>query len=774
MTKIVVVAKESKILLKDTQSKEITLNQPSIIQVGVTQQEVKNITKTDQNLIITLKNGEQIVLDNFLTADATTPHSLVFPEVDGSFVLAHFNEQGVLVNYSGLKTLDSLLYEGAETVALPQVQAYQSTVASESDFSFSNLLSSSTAKAGLGIATAIGLGLALVDGNNSTSKGSIDITAPSAPKVSLSDDGEKITGTAEAGTTVYVVTKQGKVIASSTVDKDGNFSIDLPEPLLNNNTYYVNVKDKAGNASNYTSITGSKDTIAPDEPQAQLNDLGNIVTGRSEPNATINVFDAMGNLIGTAKASSDGNFTVPISPALSAGQIGSVEAVDAAGNKSEHHQVELGKDTIAPEQPKFEVNPDGTTVKGTAEAHAKVIIQDATGHVIGTGIVDANGQFSITVSPALNSTTAGKLIIEDEAGNQSKPVDIKAGQDMLPPDQPVANLNEEGTIVSGTAEANSKISVYDSTNKLIGSATADANGNYSITLSIALTEKKTATVYATDAAGNQSANTTVTGTKDVTAPDAPKITEVKDNVGETTGAVAKNGTTDDKRPIISGTGEAGATLIIFDNGKALGNVKVGTDGKWTYNFESDLSLGSHSITAVQTDKAGNTSLASDARTFTVIEPVVATANALEETSLNHDLTDVVAMQADSLSAPTTTNSTAIGISVSSVTELSSIANVLNGINQDVHTTSLPSTTLSQDLPTVNTSELLTSNTTDHSATSLIDNVIASVTPKTTLSTVAESDTVAMTLVNNITVNSVPTVVQSDAIADLLHPQVLIF
>lgn len=773
MTKIVVVAKESKILLKDTQSKELTLNQPSIIQVGVTQQEVKNITKTDQNLIITLKNGEQIVLDNFLTTDATTPHSLVFPEVDGSFVLAHFNEQGVFINYSGLKTLDLLLYEGAETVALPQVQAYQSTVASESDFSFSNLLSSSTAKAGLGIATAIGLGLALVDGNNSHSNTVSDITAPKAPTATLSEDGKKIKGTGEVGTTITVMDKDKKVIATTTVDKDGNYSVELPEALLNNNVYTVISKDKAGNTSG-TSVTGTKDTIAPDEPQAQLNDLGNIVTGRSEPNATINVFDAMGNLIGTAKASSDGNFTVPISPALSAGQIGSVEAVDAAGNKSEHHQVELGKDTIAPEQPKFEVNPDGTTVKGTAEAHAKVIIQDATGHVIGTGIVDANGQFNITVSPALNSTTAGKLIIEDEAGNQSKPVDIKAGQDMLPPDQPVANLNAEGTIVSGTAEANSKIAVYDSTNKLIGSATADANGNYSITLSIALTEKKTATVYATDAAGNQSANTTVTGTKDVTAPDAPKITEVKDNVGETTGAVAKNGTTDDKRPIISGTGEAGATLIIFDNGKALGNVKVGTDGKWTYNFESDLSLGSHSITAVQTDKAGNTSLVSDTRTFTVIEPVVATANVLEATSLNHDLTDVVATQADSLSAPTTTNSTAIGISASSVTEPSSIANVLNGINQNVHTTSLPSTTLSQDLPTVNTSELLTSNTTDHSATSPIDNVIASITPKTTSSTVAESDTVAMTLVNNITANSVPTVVQSDAIADLLHPQVLIF
>ena len=77
-------------------------------------------------------------------------------------------------------------------------------------------------------------------------------------------------------------------------------------------------------------------------------------------------------------------------------------------------------------------------------------------------------------------------------------------------------------MITGTAEANSKISVYDSANKLLGTATTDANGNYSVTLSTALTEAKVGSVYATDAAGNQSVLSSVTGTKDVTAPASPK------------------------------------------------------------------------------------------------------------------------------------------------------------------------------------------------------------------------------------------------------------
>jgi DNA-binding protein YbaB len=91
--------------------------------------------------------------------------------------------------------------------------------------------------------------------------------------------------------------------------------------------------------------------------------------------------------------------------------------------------------------------------------------------------------------------------------------------------------------------------------------------------------------------------------------------------------------------VISGTGEAGATLIIYDNNKAVGKVTVGADSKWSFSFDYDLSLGAHSITSVQTDKAGNTSLMSDARSFTVVEVGVKAALADEYSVMDQNSAD---------------------------------------------------------------------------------------------------------------------------------------
>ena len=763
MTRIVVAAKQDKILLQDSQSKALILDQPSIIQIGVTQKEVKTLVKSGDNLIITLTNGEQIVLEHFFQADGVTTHSLVFPQPDGSFTLANFNESGKFTNYSGLQKLDTLLYEGAETANSRPLNAYEAsaTESVKSDFSLSNLFSSKTVKAGLGLAGAIGLGLALLDSDSGSSSSNTlpDMIAPKTPTATLSEDGKTIKGTAEANSTVYIVDKTEKVIVTVQVDKDGNYSVILPDALLNNNSLYINAKDKAGNASNYTQVTGTKDTIAPDAPQAQLNENGSIVTGRSEANATINIYDASGQLIGTAKANAQGQFSIAISPAITGSQTGTVEAIDSAGNKSESHKIEFGKDTLAPDQPKFEVAKDGASIKGTAEANAKVIIQDSTGTVIGTVTVDANGKFTVAISPTLDSSKTGKIIIEDAAGNQSKSIEIKAEQDALAPEQPVANLNAEGTVITGTAEANAKISVYDSANKLLGSATADANGQYTITLSTALTESKTGSVSATDAAGNQSTITTVTGTKDITAPSSPKISDVTDDVGTSTGPVVPNGTTDDKRPVISGTvsrDEVGATLIVYDNNQAIGNVKVGTDGKWSFSFDHDLSLGSHSITIVLIDKAGNTSLVSDARTFTVVESVA--TSSIDDTSLNKIATD------------TDSSMTAFSHSLN---EPVSISTILGGQVVDTATVNATSTnTLTDHSSILNDVLIIQSN--ESSKNNVVDAIISDAISKHTSDTTVDVSSLTTSSINKaIAIQDIPAL-QSDVISDLLNVQSVMF
>lgn len=57
----------------------------------------------------------------------------------------------------------------------------------------------------------------------------------------------------------------------------------------------VSAIDSAGNVSKSTVVTGTKDTIAPDSPLAQLNQDGTIVTGKAEANAKFQFLMQMAN-----------------------------------------------------------------------------------------------------------------------------------------------------------------------------------------------------------------------------------------------------------------------------------------------------------------------------------------------------------------------------------------------------------------------------------------------------------------------------------------------
>ncbi|MGE8549837.1 MAG: Ig-like domain-containing protein, partial [Acinetobacter calcoaceticus] len=276
--------------------------------------------------------------------------------------------------------------------------------------------------------------------------------------------------------------------------------------------------------------------------------------------------------------------------------------------------------------PLVEVNKEGTTVEGKTEANAKVQIKDADGKVIGTGTANAQGEFQITLSPALKDAQKATIVVEDAAGNTSKPLEISPNYDSIAPDKPVAQINADGTTVTGTAEANAKIEVKDLSGKVIGSGTAGADGKFTISISPALTDNKHASVSAIDSAGNKSDVLDIIGTKDTTPPIKPVLNSVDDDVGALKGAITAGSETDDARPKFTGSGEANATLTIYDNGVAIGIVTVSSGRSWTFSLDKDLALGKHTITLTQTDAAGLTSEVSSPFTFYVVAPKVASAS----------------------------------------------------------------------------------------------------------------------------------------------------
>ncbi len=181
--------------------------------------------------------------------------------------------------------------------------------------------------------------------------------------------------------------------------------------------------------------------------------------------------------------------------------------------------------------------------------------------------------------------------------------------DTVAPGAPLVNpIDDNDTAITGTAEPNSTVTVYNNADSsFIASASAVANGDFSIT--VAQQEPGTVLkVTATDFKGNISAAYLVTVT-DGTPPAAPVISALIEN-SFVNSANVSNFT-------FSGTAEAGAQVKLYNNSSELiDSTTAAGDGTWTLTLDlSGLVEGSLSITATATDTAGNVSSASSAITL---------------------------------------------------------------------------------------------------------------------------------------------------------------
>ncbi|WP_373685119.1 Ig-like domain-containing protein [Acinetobacter sp. YH12039] len=604
--------------------------------------DIQSIHRVGNQCVITLKNGQKIVIDHFYTDDFGSDNSLVLHSGPEQFELVEMDVDGKTVSYRSVNEFAQPLSTSTQlNQATTPIQATE--IASEDDGSPSLL------KAGLAILGAEAVYLLAFDKEDDQSS-SNDKTAPSTPTGSFDSDGKVVSGKAEAGATVYIVDAKGNTIGQSKADADGNYKITLDDAITDGNRVILYAKDKAGNSSQSMILTGSKDTIAPDAANAQVDESGKFVSGFAEAGAKVYVYAADGTTLlgGPVTAASDGNFSIALSDTLQAGETAKVIVEDKAGNKSEAQSVEMGKDTLRPDQPKIEVNKAGTELVGTAEANSTIKILDANSQVIATTTVDANGQFKLTLSPALSDSNKTTIIVVDAAGNQSISLNVTAGTDNTAPVAPTATINTDGTEVSGSAEIGAKITIKNSAGNTLGTATVGDDGRYTVKLSSAITDNNIVQVTATDTSGNISKSTQVIGTKDTIAPSAPTLTTVYDD-RETTKLTIKQGeSTQDSTPSFEGKGEANATITIYKNGVAVATVKADTSGKWLYTPESDLAAGKYSYSFTQTDLAGNTSAKSSAFDFTVEAMVVAKASLflISEEQASDELQDQASVLTD--------------------------------------------------------------------------------------------------------------------------------
>lgn len=130
---------------------------------------------------------------------------------------------------------------------------------------------------------------------------------------------------------------------------------------------------------------------------------------------------------------------------------------------------------------------------------------------------------------------------------------------------------------------------------------------------VTLTGSNTLQLKVVDAAGNESAPQSKAYTLDTSAPATPGMPDLA--TGSDTGTLNNDNVTLDTTPTLSGTAENGSTVTLYDGATLLGTVVAGAGG-WTYTT-GVLTQGSHTITAVATDAAGNDSATSSGLTITI-------------------------------------------------------------------------------------------------------------------------------------------------------------
>jgi Big-like domain-containing protein/galactose oxidase-like protein/Kelch motif protein len=149
-----------------------------------------------------------------------------------------------------------------------------------------------------------------------------------------------------------------------------------------------------------------------------------------------------------------------------------------------------------------------------------------------------------------------------------------------------------------------------------GSTTTNA-GAWTITATNNITDgTHSITATATDAAGNvssPSAALSITIDTVANAPSTPDLDAASDS-GNSNSDNLTNVTT----PKFNGTAEANASVQLFRGGTtSLGTTTADGSGNWIFTLGSALADGTYSITAKQTDVAGNVSAASSALSVTI-------------------------------------------------------------------------------------------------------------------------------------------------------------
>ncbi|AAO82979.1 TPA: cell wall surface anchor protein [Enterococcus faecalis] len=446
-----------------------------------------------------------------------------------------------------------------------------------------------------------------------------EVTAPTITGVTgNSTAGYEVKGTADANATVEIRNAGGTVIGTGTADGTGAFTVTVPAGEAGaNETLTAVAKNASGTESTPTTFQTPADEATVTAPTITgvtgNSTAGYEVKGTADANATVEIRNAGGTVIGTGTADGTGAFTVTV-PAGEAGANETLTAVakNASGTESTPTTFQTPADEATVTAPTITGVTGNSTagyeVKGTADANATVEIRNAGGTVIGTGTADGTGAFTVTVpagEAGANETLTA--VAKNASGTESTPTTFQTPADEATVTAPtitgVTGNSTAGYEVKGTADANATVEIRNAGGAVIGTGTADGTGAFTVTIPAGEAgANETLTAVAKNASGTESTPTTFQTPADPNTPVATPIVETV--TGSTT-----------KGYEVKGTAEVGTTIEVRDAaGTVLGTATTGTDGKYTVTLDSGTATANQTLSVVAKNASGTESQPATATT----------------------------------------------------------------------------------------------------------------------------------------------------------------
>ncbi|MDX7901681.1 Ig-like domain-containing protein [Acinetobacter baumannii] len=426
----------------------------------------------------------------------------------------------------------------------------------------------------------------------------IDDIAPNPiENIVLDINGQNFTAQAEANTQIEVKNAVGEIVGSGYVDGAGNVSGYLYQVYLHGEELTFVVVDRAGNRSTEVKQNALIDDIAPNPIENILLDAnGQNFTAQAEANTQIEVKNTAGEVIGSGSTDSMGNVSGYFYQVYLHGEELTFVVVDRAGNRSTEVKQNALIDDIAPNAIENIIfNENGQNFTAQAEANSKVEVKNAAGEVVGSGYVDSAGNVSGYLNQVYLKGEELTFVVIDQAGNRSIEVKQTAFLDNTAPEN-ATNLvfSEDGSYLSGMAEPNATIQIFDQYGQLLNQWNNNVNwdGTFNIYLNSNYMHGEVFKVVVVDQAGNLSGEVTVKAPLDDIAPVA-----ASDLVFNEDGSS------------LSGVAEPNTFIQIFDqNGQQMNtwSQSVNADGTFTIFFGT-YNLHGEEFTVIVKDLAGNVS-----------------------------------------------------------------------------------------------------------------------------------------------------------------------